>query len=147
MAVLQFAFNADDPGGTHDPVSHEAHQVVYTGTHDNDTVVGWWGELPDGRRALAREAMEAAGVAASADDEPHWATIELAFSSVCDLAMLQVQDVLGLGSEARMNVPGTKGQSWKWQMERGALTSEHAARLRECTEAAGRAHTSRGDGA
>ncbi len=139
MAVLQFAFNPDDEGGTHDPVSHEPHQVVYTGTHDNDTVVGWWHELPEERRALARRAMEEAGVQASPEDEPHWATIELAFASRCDLAMMQVQDVLGLGSEARMNVPGTKGRSWKWRMERGALTPDHAARLRELTEAAGRA--------
>jgi 4-alpha-glucanotransferase len=138
MAVLQCAFNADDPGGTHDPVSHEPHQVVYTGTHDNDTVAGWWAELPDERRALAREAFDAAGAAASPEDEPHWAMIELALASPCDLAMMQVQDVLGLGAEARMNIPGTKGGSWKWQMERGALTADHAARLRELTEAAGR---------
>ena len=89
--------------------------------------------------AEARKALDAAGVEASSDEEMHWAMIELAHASPCDLAMMQVQDVLGLGSEARMNVPGTSGKSWKWRMERGALTSEHAARLRELTEAAGRA--------
>ena len=62
MAVLQFAFNPGDEGGTHDPVSHERHQVVYTGTHDNDTVVGWWETLPEERRALARRAFADAGI-------------------------------------------------------------------------------------
>jgi 4-alpha-glucanotransferase len=132
MAILQFAFNPGDERGTHDPVSHEPHQVVYTGTHDNDTVVGWWETLPEERRALARRAGldESEGI--------NWSMIRLALSSGCDLAMTQVQDVLGLGSEARMNMPGTTGRSWRWRMEPGALTADHAARLRELTEAAGR---------
>ena len=136
MAVLQFAFNPGDEGGTHDPVSHERHQVVYTGTHDNDTVVGWWAELPEERRALARRALREAGI--DEDDGIHWAMIRLAHASPCGLAMMQAQDVLGLGSEARMNTPGRPSGAWRWQLERGALTAEHAARLRELTEAAGR---------
>ena len=64
--------------------------------------------------------------------------IRLAHSSPAQLAMTQAQDVLGLGSEARMNVPGTKGNSWKWRMAEGALTAEHAQRLRASTEASGR---------
>lgn len=132
MAILQFAFNPGDEGGTHDPVSHERDQVVYTGTHDNDTVVGWWETLPQGRRELARAAGldPAEGIS--------WSMIRLAWSSRCALAMCQAQDVLGLGSEARMNMPGTTGRSWRWRMQPGALTAEHAARLRELTEAAGR---------
>jgi 4-alpha-glucanotransferase len=125
MAVLQFAFH-EEPG-VHDPENHEEHQVVYTGTHDSDTVVGWWAELDADRR-------ERSGLTAPV----HWSMIELAWSSPAELAMTQAQDVLGLGSEARMNIPGTKGKSWKWRMAPGALTGDHAVRLRELTESAGR---------
>ena len=121
MAVLQFAF--DEEPGVHDPENHEEHQVVYTGTHDSDTVVGWWAELEPERR-------ERSGLT----DPVNWAMIELAWSSPAELAMTQAQDILGLGSEARMNTPGTKGSSWRWRLEPGELTDEHAAGLREVTE-------------
>ncbi len=135
MAVLQFGFNPDDPGAPHDPANHERHQVVYTGTHDNDTVAGWWETLAAPRRERVLETVRAAGL----DAEPiHWAMIGLALASKPDLAMMQAQDILGLGNEARMNLPGTAKGSWKWRMEPGALTAEHAARLREMTRAAGR---------
>ncbi len=137
MAVLQFGFDPDAGPGTHDPVNQRTHQVVYTGTHDNDTVVGWWATLGPRRRGLVARAWRAAGVRAGGD-EVHWAMIELALAARCDLAMMQAQDVLGLGSEARMNLPGTKGRSWRWRMAPGALTGAHAARLRELTEAQGR---------
>ena len=131
MVVLQFAFDPDDPGGPHRPENHTEDSVVYTGTHDSDTLRGWWETLEAPRRteALASGAREG---------DVEWSLIELAWSSPARLAMLQVQDVLGLGSEARMNMPGTKGSSWKWRMEPGALTEDHAARLRSITEAAGR---------
>src|SRR4051794_24419490 len=125
MAVLQFGFNPDDENGTHELRNHEEHQVVYTSTHDNDTVVGWWDALPEERRALMRQAASAAGVAAG-EDEVSWQMIELAMSSRARLSMTAAQDVLALGSEARMNIPGTKGGSWRWRMEPGALTAAHA---------------------
>ncbi|MDO9380793.1 MAG: 4-alpha-glucanotransferase [Nocardioidaceae bacterium] len=139
MAVLQFAFDPEDEDepGTHDPVNQLKHQVVYTGTHDNDTVCGWWADAEPARRALAKAALAEAGVTADPDVEPSWAMIELALAARCDLAMMQAQDVLGLGSEARMNAPGTEG-GWAWRMEPGALTPALAARLRALTEAAGR---------
>ncbi|MFY0407539.1 4-alpha-glucanotransferase [Solicola sp. PLA-1-18] len=138
MAVLQFAFDPEDEEpGTHDPINQLEHQVVYTGTHDNDTVCGWWADAEPARRRLAKKAFAAAGVRADADVEPSWAMIELALAARCDLAMMQAQDVLGLGSEARMNAPGTEG-GWAWRMEPGALTPDLAARLRDLTEAAGR---------
>jgi len=137
MAVLQFAFEPSDPANTHDPVNQEQNQVVYTGTHDNDTVCGWWATLPPGRRALARTASREAGVSADVDAEPSWALIELALAARCDVAMMQAQDVLSLGSEARMNAPGIEG-GWNWRMRSGALTADLAARLRALTEAAGR---------
>ena len=131
MVVLQFAFDPDDPGGPHRPENHTEDSVVYTGTHDSDTLRGWWDSLEAPRRA---EAL----AAGAREDDVEWSLIELAWASPARLAMLQAQDVLGLGSEARMNMPGTKGSSWRWRMEPGALTGEHAARLREITRAAGR---------
>lgn len=137
MAVLQFGFNPDDHANTHHPANLEQHQVVYTGTHDNDTVCGWWRDLPEAPRAMVRAALQEAGVAVDADREPSWALIGLALDMPCELAMMQAQDVLALGSEARMNAPGIEG-GWSWQMEPGALTDAHAKRLRALTEAAGR---------
>jgi len=137
MAVLQFGFNpGEEETGTHEFANHEANQVVYTSTHDNDTVLGWWGELEPERKALARAVFRREGARSR---EVNWQMIELAMASKARLAMTAVQDVLGLGSEARMNIPGTQGRSWRWRMAPGALTAEHAARLRAVTEAAGRA--------
>jgi 4-alpha-glucanotransferase len=137
MAVLQFAFDPDDPKGTHQPDNHEEHQVVYTGTHDSDTTVGWWAELPAERKAVARQEFARHGVRAS-EDEVNWQLIELAAGSRARLAMTSVQDVLGLGSEARMNQPGTTAGAWRWGLHGGELTPEVAKRLRAATEAAGR---------
>ena len=137
MVVLQFAFNPDDPLGPHRPENHTEDSVVYTGTHDSDTLRGFWASAPEAQRAEALAALDRAGMSVDGDDVD-WALIELAWSSPARLAMLQAQDVLGLGSEARMNMPGTTGRSWRWRMEPGALTADQAARLRAITEAAGR---------
>jgi 4-alpha-glucanotransferase len=136
MVVLQFAFAPDDPGSPHRPERHEEHSVVYTGTHDHDTARGWWESASDGEREGAREAFAAAGI--DDGDDPWWALVRLAHASRARLAMVQLQDVLGLGSEARMNVPGRASGSWRWKLEPGELTAEHAARLRASTAAAGR---------
>lgn len=137
MAVLQFGFVPGDPANTHHPAHLGPEQVVYTGTHDNDTVCGWWDQLPEGPRAMVRDAAKDFGVTADVDGEPSWAMIELALAMPCGLAMMQAQDVLALGSEARMNTPGIEG-GWSWRMERGALSAAQAQRLRALTEAAGR---------
>jgi 4-alpha-glucanotransferase len=137
MAVLQFGFDPGYEVNTHDLDNLTSDQVVYTGTHDNDTVRGWWRTLPDERRRLVRAACKSAGVAADGDFDPSWAMIELALGSPCQLAMMQAQDVLALGSEARMNAPGIEG-GWRWQMAPGALTGDLADRLRGLTEASGR---------
>ncbi len=114
MAVLVWAFGGtkDNP---HRLANHRENQVVYTSTHDTDTLAGC---LPD--------------------EEP-WPLIELALSSRAALAVVPAQDVLGLGSEARMNRPGVIGGNWTWQLEPGQLGPEDAARLRSAAEAAGRA--------
>jgi 4-alpha-glucanotransferase len=94
---------------------HREHAVVYTGTHDNDTTAGW-----------------------ARDPQASWQLIELAFSSPARLAVVPAQDVLGLGSEARMNTPGRIEGNWNWRLRRGQLTAKHAARLRELTARHGR---------
>ena len=131
MVVLQFAFNPDDPNSPHDLFRHRENQVLYTGTHDNDTLRGWYEGLPEKRLAVLR----AAGVRAR---QPWWDLVALAQGSVARLCMLQVQDVLGLGNEARMNLPGTASGNWAFQLEPGQLTKRHATRLRQITEGAGR---------
>jgi 4-alpha-glucanotransferase len=136
MVVLQFGFDPSDPHGPHRPEHHHPDQVLYTGTHDNDTLRGWWETLPDKRRAEARAELARAGIR---EREPWWAMVRLALSSPARLCMLQVQDVLGLGSEARMNFPGRATGQWRWRMEPGQLTARHARRLRAMTEEAGRA--------
>jgi 4-alpha-glucanotransferase len=134
MAILQYASDPD-PGSPHRFDNHRENQVVYTGTHDHDTVRGWYDSLPAERRARVDADLERAGVR---EAEPHWALIRLAFSSRARLAMVQAQDVLGLGSEARMNQPGSTAGAWKWRMAGGALGRGEAQRLRAATEAAGR---------
>jgi 4-alpha-glucanotransferase len=121
MAVLHWAFARWSP---HALGNHRENQVVYTGTHDNDTTVGWFRSLP--RREQARTGLD--------PREPHWSLIELALSSRAAVAIVPAQDLLGLGSEARMNTPGRREGNWRWRLRRGQLTGEHAARLRELTE-------------
>ncbi|WP_188778416.1 4-alpha-glucanotransferase [Marmoricola endophyticus] len=135
MAVLQFGFEpgaAKDPGDSpHEVANLVEHQVVYTATHDNDTTVGWWADLPRKRRRTARRL----GVD---PDDPAWSLVELAWRSPAELAMTQAQDLLRLGSEARMNTPGVEG-GWRWRMQPGALTERLATELRALTEETGRA--------
>ena len=131
MAILQYHFDPD-PHSPHNLANHREHQVVYTGTHDHDTLLGWYRSLPEERRAEV-DAQVGSGEA------PPWRLIELAFSSRAVVAMVQTQDVLGLGSEARMNMPGTAKGSWKWRLGEGALTPDLARRLRAASEAASRA--------
>jgi 4-alpha-glucanotransferase len=132
MVVLQFAFNPGERPGVHDLVNHVEDRFAYTGTHDNDTLRGWYESLPAPRRALVDAARP--GVA----EEPWWDLIALTFSSPARVAMVQAQDVLGLGAEARMNQPGTAKGAWRWRLD--ALPSPDVARrLRAASEAAGRA--------
>ncbi|HWF73419.1 MAG TPA: 4-alpha-glucanotransferase [Solirubrobacteraceae bacterium] len=135
MIVLQFGFDPGDPGNPHDPANHREHRLVYTGTHDTDTARGWYESLPASRRALVSRAFAEFGVA---EQEPWWGLIGLALRSPARVAMMQAQDILGLGSEARMNDPSRAGGSWRWQMAERALTPTLARRLRDATEAGGR---------
>lgn len=136
MLVLQFGFGPHDPANPHRPEHHVEHRVVYTGTHDHDTARGWWEAAGPLERALIRESADRVGV--TIGRQPWWALIRLAMSSQARVAMIQAQDVLGLGSSARMNDPGQASGQWRWQMGPGALTPSLAARLREATEEADR---------
>jgi len=133
MLVLQFGFEPREPFSPHRPSNHVENRVVYTGTHDHDTARGWYESLDQGRRRLATRY----GVRGP---EPWWALIRLALSSPARVAIIQAQDLLGLGSEARMNHPGRprRRRNWRWRLEPGALSPALAQRLRETTEEAGR---------
>ncbi|MDQ7011043.1 MAG: 4-alpha-glucanotransferase [Mariprofundaceae bacterium] len=110
MKVLQFAFD-DDADNPYLPHNHEADSVVYTGTHDNDTTLGWFRQLPEDRREYILDYLDA-----SADAMP-WPLICCALDSVARLAIIPMQDLLELGSEARLNTPGTVDGNWTWRMQ------------------------------
>jgi 4-alpha-glucanotransferase len=135
MVVLQFGFDPHDVHSVHRFENQAVNRIVYTGTHDHDTARGWYSSLDPATRALVDATISAVGVR---ERQPWWSLIRLALASRSRVAMMQAQDVLGLGSEARMNAPGRVGTAWRWQMERGALTPAMARRLRAATEEAGR---------
>jgi 4-alpha-glucanotransferase len=126
MRVLQFAFDGD-PSNPHLPGNHPENAVSYTGTHDNDTAVGWW------EHASAEEREQFRRLAGGEIGEIHWQMIRLAFASEARLAVAPLQDVLGLGSEARMNTPGASQGSWEWRCAGEAIDSRAQARLRRVT--------------
>jgi len=129
MLVLQFGFSGAGSNPHHFD-QHVENRVVYTGTHDNDTTAGWWATVSDSERAEAERVLARAGIE---EDDPAWALLCLAFASPARVAIVPMQDVLGLGNEARMNLPGTSEGNWAWRLEEGQLTDERAARLRAAT--------------
>ncbi len=135
MLVLQFAFGR--PGGLERLGPELSNRVVYTGTHDNDTTAGWWASASREERRNARQALHDRGIELHSEP-PYWALVRLALSLRGSLAIVPLQDVLGLGSEARMNTPGRGSGNWGWQLRGGELTGELAARLQEATATAGR---------
>jgi 4-alpha-glucanotransferase len=122
MVVLQWAFGARR-GNPHALANHEEQSVVYTSTHDTDTVRGWFESLSKRQRNTTELDPR----------DPSWSTIELAHSSRAALSIVPAQDLLGLGSDARLNRPGTATGNWRWRLRRGQLTDDLAARLREST--------------
>ncbi len=136
MAVLEFGFDGDDPDDPHRWENIGPDRVAYVGTHDNDTAAGFWASASREQRAEAEERFARAGI--DAYPGVPWALIELCLASGARLAILQAQDLLGLGAEARMNTPGREGGNWAWRLEPGQLTPALAARLRMATERTGR---------
>ena len=114
------------------PHRFDRNTVVYTGTHDNDTTRGWYESL------TASEAATFHRYAPEAAREPVWALVRLAWASVADTAVAPLQDVLDLGTRARMNVPGTASGNWRWRVAAEQLTGDHFDRLGELTETYGR---------
>ena len=126
--VLQFEFGASLDGSPVLPELHPKTAVVYTGTHDNDTTAGWYGKLPSAQRDALRKRLGATA------QEVIWSLIREALASPADTAIIPAQDLLELGSEARMNVPGVAEGNWGWRLNNCALTPDLAQRLRSLTE-------------
>jgi 4-alpha-glucanotransferase len=132
MRVLQFAFDGD-PDNLYLPHNYDRNTVVYTGTHDNDTVRGWFAAADQGLQHRVRTYLGRDG------GDISWDLIRVALSSVADWAVIPLQDVLDLGTEARMNVPGQLGGNWSWRFPSEALTDWVGVRLRDLTSLYGRA--------
>jgi 4-alpha-glucanotransferase len=136
MAILQFAFGNDPQGPSFRPHNYPREIVAYTGTHDNDTVVGWWNSSGASDSIRTPEDVEKEHAFARSylgfTDEPiNWVLIRGIMRSVANTAILPMQDLLGLESAARMNLPGTSSGNWRWRMLPEALEPALAARLRE----------------
>ncbi len=132
MKILQFAFDSREESD-YLPHNYGANSIVYTGTHDNDTTVGWYKQLNRQDKALAKKYLD---IRSNKDVE--WEFIRAALASVSDTCIIPMQDYLGLGSEARTNVPSTLGTNWKWRMVSGQFTDELAERICEMTKLYGR---------
>ncbi|RMF43657.1 MAG: 4-alpha-glucanotransferase [Deltaproteobacteria bacterium] len=131
MRILQFAFDSG-PDNPYLPENHTVDSVIYTGTHDNDTCLGWWQGLDAGQR------QKVLGHLKVSESEVCRELISQALTSVGIISILPVQDLLGLGSEARMNRPGRPGGNWTWRLPDGCLTGKLARELHEMTSACGR---------
>ena len=135
MRVLQFAFGGDFPHSTHLPHFHEKNCVVYTGSHDNNTSVGWYeSEIDDATKDnfhqyLGRQPDR---------EEIHWELIRLAMMSVACATVIPLQDLVGLGPEARMNTPGLGEGNWAWRMTGDQFTPAVRERLESMTRTYGR---------
>ena len=135
MVVLIWAF-ARGAANPHAPENHPVNAVAYTGTHDTPTIAEWWDDVAsDAERADADRQAAAYGID---DPEPHWRMVRLALASRARLAILPMQDLLGLGAEARMNRPGSDVGNWTWQLDAEAMDADLARRLAQATGCASR---------
>jgi len=143
MRVLQFAFGNDPKADDYKPHNYPRNCVVYTGTHDNNTTIGWFkgSELEDTTQSKEEKQWErqlASEYLGSDGTEINWDFIRLALMSVADTAIIPMQDVLGLDSEARMNLPASMKGNWRWRFTFDMVTDEIKDRLRELTVLYGR---------
>jgi 4-alpha-glucanotransferase len=135
MSILQFAFGTDPESGKFRPHNFPRARVVYTGTHDNDTTIGWWestgvGDSTRAAEAVAREKAFALEYLGAEGREMNWTLIRTALASVADTVIVPMQDVLGLGSEARMNLPGRASGNWGFRFSWDQITPAISKRLR-----------------
>lgn len=143
MAILQFAFGTDPQASDFIPHNHTRDLVIYTGTHDNDTTVGWWnstGETDSTRTPaeIEKERDFTRRYLSTDGHEIHWDFIRAVMRSVAMIAMFPLQDAMGLGSEARMNLPGRPSGNWTWRFRPEMLTEDIRNRLLELTYLYGR---------
>jgi len=131
MKILQYAFGGDARNRDL-PHNYTSNSIVYTGTHDNDTVAGWYVSAPEEVKEHLKEYLQVPAL------EVHWDLIRTAMASVSNIAIIPVQDLLGLGSDSRMNVPGTDIGNWEWRLEDGTLNNEIENRLLELSRLYGR---------
>ena len=136
MAILQFAFGKDPQAPNFKPHNYPHHRVAYTGTHDNDTVVGWWNSTGEGDSTRTPEDIEkefgfARRYLNTDGSEINWVMIRTLMASVADTVLFPLQDVIGAGSEGRMNLPGTPSGNWRWRFRNADLFPGMAARLKE----------------
>ncbi len=135
MKVLQFAFGSDN-GNPFLPFNHDRNFVVYTGTHDNDTTVGWFEKLEE--RERERFLLYSGGIDL---DGVNWDLIRLAMTSVANIAIFPLQDVLGLGGDARMNFPGLAEGNWEWRYNSHVIDETLTLKLKNLTEICGRSNS------
>src|SRR5262249_42721283 len=143
MAILQFAFGTDPQGPTFRPHNYSRDLAAYTGTHDNDTIVGWWtssgaGDSTRTEQDIGKEREYASKYLNTDGHKIHWAFIRALMASVAKTVIFPLQDVLGLGSEARMNIPSKVSGNWRWRFSGGALTDDVCEHLKELTTIYGR---------
>lgn len=132
MKILEFAFDGE-PDNDYIPYNITSNSVIYTGTHDNETAVGWYQGLPSKYKKIVREYLNV-----RSGKNIHWDLIRAAFASVSDTAVIPMQDFLGLDNSARMNTPSTLGGNWMWRMQKEDLTDELAKEIRKITKIYGR---------
>lgn len=125
MKVLQFAFDCKN-NSAYLPHNHIKHSIVYTGTHDNDTILGWISHAPQATIDYATEYLKL-----SEQEGYHWGMMRAAWASVCDMAIVTMQDLLGLDGSARMNTPSTKENNWQWRMLPNAIDANLVHRMYE----------------
>ena len=137
MKVLQFAFDVGDTGAANDylPHNYDRNCVVYTGTHDNETIAGWFAGLPEEEKKLVRDYL---CVPDAGDAEMPVILIAAAMRSCAQTCIIPVQDYLGLGNDCRMNQPSTVGENWRWRLRPGQLTREAGKLAKELTMRYGR---------
>jgi 4-alpha-glucanotransferase len=129
MRVLQFGFDGN-AANLHLPHHYSRDSVAYTGTHDNDTSLGWYASLDAGTLARVDDYLRIGRYGRFGNGEVPDALVRAVLGSVADLAVVPVQDLLGLDSSARLNTPGTVGNNWTWTLPKGALTTELAGEFR-----------------
>ena len=129
MRVLQFGFNPDNTDNDHLPHNYPKNCCAYTGTHDNSTIMQWYREADPKSRAMARRYVKP-----RLFERFSAACVRVVYASPANLAIIPMQDILGLGADARMNVPSTVGGNWKWRMLPGRLTASRAEKLRSLAD-------------